>query len=92
MNARYWGAVTVQTASRDDRDHAQFVVGLLDALRYVEPMKLGVYQLLSCMMHQAAVELPTTLTTRIDGLLPEKLRSRTVTVYSCNGYAVNFVE
>ena len=40
---------TVQTVSRD---HAECV---LDTLRYVEPMKLGMYQ-----MRQAAVELPVT--------------------------------
>jgi len=43
---------SVQTSSGD---HAEFV---LDTLGYVEPMKLGVYQLRQ--LRQAAVELPIT--------------------------------
>ena len=46
---QYSSRPTVKTASRD---HAEFV---LDRLGYVEPMKLGVYQL-----RQATVKLPAT--------------------------------
>ena len=49
MSSQVLRSSTVKTASRD---HAEFV---LDTLRYVEPIKLSVYQL-----RQAAVELPAT--------------------------------